>query len=407
MEADQTKDCRIAADIITFHFPYNCGAVLQCFALQTVLEQKNCTAQVINYVPWYHRNRYTPFKNPFQFAAQWSEKTTGAKKVIKWLKGFARAIYSWRHFPNFLLREKACYGFVNHRLHLTRKYRTLEQLATMPPQADLYVTGSDQLWNAHITGGFDAAYFLPFGTENTRRISYAVGADFTEAPDSAETLPKLLERMDAISLRETKCWDAVKAAVKPETPMCVCVDPTLLLPREAYEVIEEKPQNAPKRFILTYMMPNRSANAVIAAAKKLSEKLGVLAVDVNGNPLALNRRIKDNRICSPGEFLWYIHHADYVLTNSFHGTVFSVIYEKQFVTVPHSNFGNRTSELLQKLRLEERLVPTNVEALAVIEQPIRFEGAREALSLLRAESLAYLDENIAAAEKGQTDRDGE
>lgn len=401
-----------------------------CFA-NPVLEKKGCRVQVIDYVPWYHVNRYVPFKNPVAFADEWSAHVPQRQKRVKWVKGLIRGFISYRHFPRKLQKQKAWRSFANRHLHLTDRYRTVAQLVQNPPQADLYIAGSDQLWNIRITDGFDEAYFLHFGDERSRRITYAVGADFAQPQDDEAVqelenvevrLPELLSGIDAISLRETKCWDAVKAAAKPETPMCVCVDPTLLLPREAYETIEAEPKNAPTRFILTYIMPNVSGRAVIAEAERLSEKLGIPVVDVNGNPLAMNRRVKDHRICSPSEFLWYIHHADYVLTNSFHGTVFSVIYEKQFAAVPHSKFGNRISELLDKLGLSEQLAKMDEVILteensknifgskaaeAMIEQPICFEGVREALSLLRAKSLAYLDENIAAAEKGQTDRDGE
>lgn len=74
---------RLSADIMTFHFPYNCGAVLQCYALQTVLEKKGCRVQVIDYVPWYHVNRYVPFKNPVAFADEWSAHVPPTPKACQ------------------------------------------------------------------------------------------------------------------------------------------------------------------------------------------------------------------------------------------------------------------------------------------------------------------------------------
>ena len=379
--------------LITFHFPYNCGAVLQCWASQTVMERNGCEVKVINYVPWYHRNRYTPFKNPFQFAMQRMRKSEKIK-LIAWCSGFARAVYSWRLFSKHMPREKKFYGFINKNLHLTRMYRSIDALRKDPPKADAYVCGSDQLWNVHLTEGFDEAYFLRFGGDDVRRISYAVGADFTEAKNPEAELPELLSRMDAISLRERKSWAAVEKATGGRLPMHESIDPTLLLTREDYESIEEKPENVPERFVLTYVMPNESAHKVFNAARKMGEKLGIAVIDVNGNPLGINKRIEDNRICSPGEFLWYIRHAEYVFTNSFHGTVFSAIYGKQFMVMPHSKTGNRTTELLAKLGLSQRVAKTGDLAFAHADDPIDYEAAQERIGALRKDSLDYLMKNI-------------
>ena len=131
-----------------------------------------------------------------------------------------------------------------------------------------------------------------------------------------------------------------------EQPFHVDIDPTLLLTADAYEAILPKEALVEGPFILTYTMPGDAQPLANRAAKALSEKTGLPIVDACGDPTKGNREIEDQRTCSPGEFLWYVKHADYVVTNSFHGTVFSVLYHKRFVTVLHKETGNRVSELL-------------------------------------------------------------
>ena len=395
--------CRAA--IITFHFARNCGAMLQCYALQTVLEKNGCETSVINYQPWYHINRYAPFKNPCTFAAKRKrEAPAGTSKNVEMAKGFVRAVLSWGKYKDKKPQDRAAGYFMRKYLHLTDCYRTIGQLRKNPPKADLYIAGSDQIWNLKLTEGFDEAYFLSFGEKNVRRITYAVGVNFDYEPPAGEKLnireklEQLMAPIDAISLREEEYRETVREAAK-DKEITVSLDPTLLLDRSRYEEIEEKPQQVPEHFILVYIMPNASANKIIQASQKLSAETGFPVIDVNAYPLAVNKKTADHRVCTASEFLWYIHKADYVLTNSFHGTVFSVIYEKKFAVVPHTETGVRVTELLKKFGLTECVADSPESAAAAAKQQIAGEKTREYLAEHRKASLAYLSEQVEAAAK--------
>ena len=390
------------AAIITFHFARNCGAMLQCYALQTVLERSGCEVSVIDYQPWYHVNRYAAFKNPFTFAARRKrEAPAGKNPNTEMIKGFIRVVLSWGKFMDKMPQDKAANHFMRQYLKLTECYRTVEQLQKKPPEADLYIAGSDQLWNLKLTEGFDEAYFLRFGGDKPRRITYAVGANFNYTPsageaDVHETLKEMTASIDAFSLREAKFREEVRS-VAGDREVQISLDPTLLLDQGEYEAIEEKPAQVPEHFILTYMMPNDSAAQTIQAAKKLSAETGLPVIDVNAYPLAINHEIPDQRVCTANEFLWYMHHADYVLTNSFHGTVFSVIYRKRFAVIPHTETGVRVTEMLAKFGLSDRVADGADSAAAIVRKETEAGKTQEALAEYRKTSLGYLSEQIGAA----------
>lgn len=383
--------------IITYHFPYNCGATLQCFALQTKLEALGHEVCIINYRPWYHQNRYTPLKNPIYFANKRFHDPAGnfLKRCYHAADGFCKTVYAWRHYPKISLKEKKFRPFVKNNLHETKVYRSLKQLQKNPPKCDIYISGSDQLWNAALTNGkFDSAYFLNFGNEKVGRMSYSVGADFSKLQNPETVLEDLVKDLDVISLRESKWLPAVEKAAKGKIPTHIDVDPTLLLDSETYckhmaQLPEEK-----EPYILTYSMIGETQKQVYNGARLLSEKLGMKVIDVSGDPTQMNKKVEDNRLCGPDEFLWYVKNASYVVTNSFHGTVFSVIFKKQFVTIPHAITGNRVTELLDKLGLEKRYNYVTTEAVDEITNEIDYDSVDQKLEGLRKNSIDFLQESI-------------
>lgn len=382
--------------IITYHFPYNCGATLQCFALQTKLEELGHEVCIINYRPWYHQNRYTPLKNPIYFAKKmYNEPANSIQERWKHaLGGFLRTIRSWKRYSEVAVKDKKFHSFVKRNLKETRVYRTLEQLQKNPPSCDVYISGSDQLWNSAITGGtFDSAYFLNFGNNKTKRMTYSVGADFSKLVDPTGDLKDLVKNLNVISLREEK-WLPVVEAAAVGIPTHIDVDPTLLLKAETYEanMASLSPEKEP--YILTYTMIGETQKQIYNGARILSEKLGLKVIDVSGDPGFMNKKVEDNRLCGPDEFLWYVKNAEYVITNSFHGTVFSVIFKKKFVTIPHAVTGNRVTELLDKLGLTTRYHRVTTEAVKEITKDIDYITVTEKLEHLRNNSITFLQDCI-------------
>ena len=380
--------------IITFHFPLNCGAALQCYALQTKLTALGHKVEIINYRPWYHQNRYLAFKNPIYFAKR--KMREPARNIFTRLYhgayGFFWTVYSWRKAGVARECTVRFQSFQKKHLNETRVYRTVKALRRRPPKCDLYIAGSDQLWNDKLTDGkLDPAYFLDFGDAKTKRATYAVGTYFAEPASAQNELRTLLEHIDSVSVREEKFLPLIAGAAREGLPFHVDIDPTLLLNAEDYASLLPETPLETKPFILSYTMPGAVQTKVNAAAKALSEATGLHLIDINGNPNAMNRQIKDQRVSSPGEFLWYFRHAAYVVTGSFHGTVFSVLFRKQFMAVLHAETGNRVSELLDRLGLSDRYTEDQNAVASAVAAPIDWDGAEAKLAELRTESFRYLN----------------
>ena len=379
--------------ILTFHFAFNCGAALQCFALQKTLKEFGNDVHVINYCPWYHQNRYASRKNPFYFAKK-KYKEPAKNVFVRWKKGFEGfrdTVRSWKDTAALREREEKFLTFRKAYLNETRMYRTDKALRAHPPKYDLYLAGSDQLWNRKLTDNrYDRAYFLRFGDNKIKRATYAIGTHFENVIDEQKQMDPLIWAMNYVSLREEKWLNTVMRSTLPDKPFHVDVDPTLLLEAQDYEPLLPTEPLETEPYILVYTMPGVAQSGANRAAKELSEATGLKVIDVNGNPNAGNREIGDQRVVGPCEFLWYMKHADYVVTNSFHGTVFSLLYERPFMTVLHVETGNRVSELLERLGLGERCTTFSTDVIQRMDRPIDWTGAKEKLRPLKEESMRYL-----------------
>ncbi len=379
--------------IVTFHFPFNCGAALQCCALERVLASFGNEVQVVNYCPWYHQNRYASYKNPFYYANRKLHEPARniLTRTYHGAKGFRDTVRSWKGARKRRIREKKFGAFRKAYLHETRMYRSLRDLQAHPPKCDLFIAGSDQLWNSKLTDGrFDPVYFLDFGDPGARRATYAVGSYFADPAAARKEIAPLLGRLDAVSLRETRFLPDVAQAAEGGVPIRIDVDPTLLLDAGAYDAMLPKEPLETEPYILVYTMPGPAQKQANDAAKRFAQQTELHLIDVNGNPNAENRRIGDSRIVSPQEFLWYVKNAAFVVTNSFHGTVFSVLYKKRFAVILHKETGNRVSELLDKLGLSDRYTDDPGAVQRILGLASDWNAAHASLETLRTGSERYL-----------------
>lgn len=337
--------------IITFHFASNYGAVLQCYALQEYLTRRGHNVEVINYRPSYHMVRYAGWKNPFLVARENWKRNKNERKIKRiyiYIRGFVRGIIlSLKQTDG--VKYRLFYDFTKKYLNQTQTYRTVKQLRRNPPEDEVYVVGSDQLWNPDFTDfRFDKAYFLDFGTPTTKRLSYAVSMKEEYTEEEMAQLLFLSKKLNSISIRENN-----KDFEKNINRMVnICIDPTLLLNSEDYSSLEAE-RLIQEPYVFVYGLENSED---LNHATRIISKVRGLKV-VNGSP----HRTKILCECEcvynygPKEFLSYIKYADYVITNSFHGTAFSILYHKSFVVIPHTKRGRRMTELLSKLNLSARI----------------------------------------------------
>lgn len=369
--------------VITFHNAHNYGATLQTWALQKILKKMGTAPCVIHYHPESIDRLYLPPRLK-TFSDKWKylTKRTVRVRVRKLRKKYEK--YT---------------AFLAQNLQLFGDYHTYEELKENPPGMDCYITGSDQVWNTDHTNGFDPAYLLDFAEPGCRKLSYAASIG-REAfpPQYRESFNRSISTFDAVSVREQSAVQAATDAFGRE--VSVVLDPTLLLNREEYDEIKV-PTERKERYILVYMMENNKN--MIRLANNISVATGLPVIQ--RKPSRLFRNELDSFFThTPGEFLGEMEKAEYVITNSFHGTVFSIIYNRPFISMLHSETGSRTIDLLKSLGLESHILEDAKDfkdmGQFTIESP---DALRLRIDSLRLKSLEFLKNALAGAGEGRTE----
>lgn len=353
--------------ILTFINTLNYGAELQAYALTRSVSLLKYCSELVNYECPSVSKRETPrlpefssLSNPKHFAAQ----------VMK--------------YPELKARAKGFERFTKNHIPLGIKVHSVSDILDL---YDRVIVGSDQVWCPQITGG-DMTYVLnEVHKTNQRIISYA--ASFGDKPfpdDYIDIFSEALSHFDALSVREQRGTE-VLASFGIENAV-VSVDPTLLLDKDEWEKLIRRPANMPNRYVLAYIVSER--NQTIQYAKQAAVKLGadLLYIDAySGRPVRNARNVGS---AAPDEFLSLVHNAELVVTSSFHGLCFSILFNKQLRYALSSQKKNsRLYNLALQLGLE-RYDTTNTD----LSDYIDFSKANHRLEWLRRESTNYLKDAL-------------
>ena len=331
--------------IITCHDVYNHGASLQAYALQTYLGALGNDVEIIDYKPDYLCGDYQlcSIDNP------------------KYEVAFVKYLYLLAKLPCRLIslkRKRRFDEFKRDCLKLTRKYGSCEELKKDPPQADIYIAGSDQIWNTLLPNGRDAAFYLDFAPSSKKRISYA--ASFATAEVVEEFKPfvqRMLKNFDVISIRE-RCSLSLLESLGRKDGFAVC-DPVFLLSRERWEALLPKLYTKEK-YLLVYDTEYSPKVKEIAMRIAKEKKLKIYNVSAT----RIGYADKEKWSSSPFDFVQLVHSAEYVVSNSFHATAFSLIFERDFCVVNRTEgINERMKSLLACYGLGERLVTHYLPAL--------------------------------------------
>ena len=290
--------------VITFHSAHNYGATLQAWALQKALQKLGTQPCIVNYHPQVIDRLYTV--PPLDTAG----------KCLQYLR--KRQVRQRR--KKLKIKYEKYSEFLRGHFEFVGDYTTYDELEKNPPGLDCYIAGSDQVWNPDHTGGYDPAYLLEFAEKGSKRISYAASIGRERFPAQyRSSFAGALEKFDAISVREFSSSGAV-AEVTGKMP-AVGIDPTLLLSKEEYDEIKV-PSKRTERYILVYMMETN--RKLIQLADSISLATGLPVIQRKPGKIFKNE-LDSFYTHTPGEFLGEMEKAEYVITNSFHGTVFSEI----------------------------------------------------------------------------------
>lgn len=338
---------------VTFHRAHNFGSVLQTYALQecikTLCEEKKIEVEyrVIDLFTDNQEQLYTVFK-----------KNSSIKNLVK-------NVITIPFSKQLKIKYNKFNCFVKENFQLTPKYKTDEELRNNPPIADYYISGSDQIWNVRAKD-FSLSYYLDF-VKKGKKISYAASFGPLEIEwdkYDKNKIGNLLSEYDNISVREQGSLKNVEILTNQVGE--IHVDPTLLLTKGQWRKVQSNIKGGLGKYILLYCLEPTKEQLKIANA--ISHKLGlpILVLRYNNKNDMFNRYIKKYD-SGPRDFLAYIDHAALVLSSSFHGTVFSLIYHKPFYVFNGMN-DNRISTLLTKTNMVERSISTlkDIERISLI-----------------------------------------
>ena len=366
--------------LITFHFAHHYGAQLQALATMRAIQSLGHDCEIIDY-----RLPHTTRTN------QLFKKSGG-------VRGMASDAHTALHYGAFQRRFRRFEAFVAEEMALSpRRYTAFEQLRADPPAYDVYVAGSDQIWNPYIFQDkqFDPSFLLGFVREG-RRIAYAPSLGVPELPeDKAEELRRFLTPFSALSVREKRGQVLLREAAGRDAR--VVLDPTLLLTGEDWGELAA----APKRqgpYILCYFVSDPGEAAPYALA--LSARTGWPIVQLAGARRKIDGAAELVFDAGPREFLGLFRHASAVVTNSFHGAAFSLQFQKDFFTSmsPRERAEptfSRIYSLLSRLGCADRIL--GLDTTAPVDAPIDYGAVYEKLAAARADSLSYLGAAIEGA----------
>ncbi len=350
--------------ILTFHDTLNYGASLQSYALQEKISQMGAMVEVIDYKCIKFVKEYSPI-----FISQMSMR---------------KILYMLLTLRTNIIKTRKKNRFQKKYIRMSRPYNN-RNIQSSNNEYDIFITGSDQVWNWHLTD-FDKTYFLDFVKEDTKKYSYAAsfGLASIEA-EKYEEYKELLSKFSEISIRENTGRRILSELY--EGRVNVSVDPVLLLTAEEWENIAITPRISD--YILLYSINDTIAyEYAVKLAKKTKKKL----IYINA-PIKRIGPFKRVASIGPDEFMGWIKQAEYVVTDSFHGVVTSILFKKKFVAFQNrrteANTNSRIYDLLNRLDLIDRIV-CDLSQMNVICEEISYHTVENKLNECIQDSDSFL-----------------
>lgn len=364
--------------LITYHSAYNFGSVLQAYATESVLNQLGCETVVLNY--------RIPFQKKFYGLLGYGEGIIKAPiKKLLMLPQLSKRIIRKNKYEKFI-----------SKMNLSKEINSPYEFNNNFKDFDLFVSGSDQIWNLHsnefINSGkeYMDPYLLSF--TNKRKVSYA-SSIVNMTDDELLSIKDKLEKFDYISCREQLAVERLNQIITKKSSKVI--DPTLLLSSENWGKLAQ-PNKIEKNYILYYSLKGyRYIRKDLIKLSNLSEKYDMQVIALAPlAPVVHQKNVINFTDAGPVDFLTLIKNASLVVTDSYHGMLFSINFRKEFYylkNVPGANFV-RTDDVLSLLDLNSRIIKD--VNLINIDNKVNYDFTDQKLPVLREESINYLKNAI-------------
>lgn len=355
-------------DVITMHAVKNYGSVLQTYATQKVLSNLGYEVEIINYIREKNLNS--------NLIKTWTKNDNGIKKVIKSLILKPTVVRWIKVFGNYL----------KENINLSQNVYTSEhELLKNPPVADIFCTGSDQVWNSGWNNGIEKAFYLSFVPKGIPRVAMAASIGKTElSKDEVDAVLPFLQKYNYISMREMSGLSLIKNMGIENSGFCL--DPTLLLTREEW-LRHSTPYELNRKYVLIYQLNHDEKFDKYAEEFAKRKGLELYRICTRYDQM----RLSGKGIVLPEvrQLLGLINGAEYILTNSFHATAFCINLNKQFVSIYPNEYSSRISDILKLLSLEERHLD-DYNQYDIADKLIDYTVVNEKLYRHREESLLLI-----------------
>ena len=324
----------------------NYGGCLQAIALQKVLKKYDSNVETINYVEYMNTKK-------------------NAKTFIKSIV-----------YKN---RNKKFNEFRSKHLKLTSKVVILED-----DETSKYIVGSDQIWNPNINYEIRKNFYLAFVKDNKRKFAYAasIGDNILDYnKENEKCIIELLNRFKSISVRESSTVEILTGKINQK--IYNVVDPTFLLTKKEWDKYKNKNNNS--NYALVYML-GIEKNVIKNINNNINDDIMEISYKKN---FKKTKYVENNY--GPSEFIGAIDSSKYVITNSFHGMVFSIIYHKDFYVILRDTMNSRIYDLLHKLNLTDRIITKdNIEDKLKVMKKIDYNKVDIKLEKMKKDSIKYI-----------------
>ena len=371
------------ACVITLHNINNYGSVMQTYATQHLLESLGLEVEIIDYwrpntVPEVRAQNLLNSRTMRKLKPIWGISPITEKATLSFLKS---------HFAD---KESVMWKFLKKHVTLSQKrYYSIDELKQEDFHAEIYITGSDQVWNSKWNGGIDRVFFLEFAPEKAKRIAFSssIGRTSFDEEEIAET-KELLQKYNAISVREQSAVDLLKTIGIDAT---LVPDPTLMLTAEEWKSIEHYDYQFDRPYLLIYQLHGN--NRMDGYAAELAKRNSWDIVRIGQSRSDRKRIGKCLLGISVEQFLGLFSHAACVLTDSFHATAFSLNFGVNFVDVLPDEFGTRIESITALTGTQNRILRDYAD-YSIANNPIDIEHVKAVLDEQRKTGMEFLKRSI-------------
>jgi len=356
-------------NVITRHAPSNYGSLLQSIATIAIVNRLGNKCQIIDYQRKDERG-LNAILSTIKKKKEWNNNPL--KRFVYILIRFPLEHWAQRKFDRMRFKY----------LDMTKRCNTIQKLSEL--DADVFMTGSDQVWGPVLTQDYDEAYFLSF-VNGAKKVSYAASFGKTEFNHEITNKYKhLLSRYDEITVREDSAVELLNEWNIPCKGQVL--DPTLILTGEEWNRFITK--NISEKYVLVYQLHNN--NALNKYAKVFAEKVGLTLIRISPSFNQIRRGGKFIYLPDLGMFLSYIKNCSYFITDSFHGTAFAINFNKQFIEIlPNNETGSRNMSILKLINLTDRII-SDYSDYSIKDRQIDYTKVNEIINVERKKSINVL-----------------